>query len=75
MVSSPHYSLMVGDSFLGVPVSNQKSLYNPDYEHDACGVGFVADTSGRRSHPIVEKAIEDIINLRPMPRPGTALAL
>ncbi len=28
-------------------------LYHPSYEHDACGVGMVADTRGRSSHDIV----------------------
>jgi len=29
-------------------------LYDPAHEHDACGVGFVADVSGQRSHRILE---------------------
>jgi len=32
-------------------------LYSPAYEHDACGVGMVADLHGRKSHTIVTKAI------------------
>ena len=28
-------------------------LYDPAHEHDACGVGFVVDIKGRRSHAIV----------------------
>jgi glutamate synthase (ferredoxin) len=39
------------------------SLYNPKHEHDACGVGFVADTSGARSHRILATAIECVTNL------------
>ena len=38
-------------------------LYHPDLEHDACGVGFVADISGHRSHGILEKAVESVVNL------------
>ena len=38
-------------------------LYNRAFEHDGCGVGFVADLSGRPSHAIVEKAIEAVVNL------------
>ena len=30
-------------------------LYDPAHEHDACGVGFVVDIKGRRSHTIVEQ--------------------
>jgi glutamate synthase (ferredoxin) len=38
-------------------------LYNPRDEHDACGVGFVADISGRPSHSIVSSAVEALSNL------------
>jgi glutamate synthase (ferredoxin) len=38
-------------------------LYDPRYEHDACGVGFVVDLKGRPSHDIVEKAIRVLLNL------------
>jgi len=34
------------------------SLYRPEFEHDACGVGFVAHIQGHASHRIVEHAIE-----------------
>ena len=33
-------------------------LYDPRYEHDACGVGFVAHIKGRRSHQILVDAEE-----------------
>ena len=32
-------------------------LYDPRFEHDACGVGFVVDMKGRKSHAIVEQAL------------------
>ncbi len=32
-------------------------LYDPRFEHDACGVGFVVDMQGRKSHAIVEQAL------------------
>ena len=32
-------------------------LYDPAYEHDACGVGMVADLHGRQSHRIVEQGL------------------
>jgi glutamate synthase (ferredoxin) len=41
----------------------QRLLYDPGYEHDACGVGFVADTSGRASRVVVETALEVLGNL------------
>jgi len=37
--------------------SPRQGLYDPAYEHDACGVGFVADVAGRRSHEIVRKGL------------------
>jgi len=38
-------------------------LYDSRFEHDACGVGFVADLSGRRSHDTVAKALTVLRNL------------
>src|SRR5258707_3128767 len=38
-------------------------LYDPRFEHDACGMGFVANTSGMREHRIVERALEALANL------------
>ncbi|AKS31284.1 glutamate synthase large subunit [Mycolicibacterium goodii] len=40
-----------------------RGLYNPAYEHDACGVAMVADMHGRRSRDIVDKAITALVNL------------
>src|SRR5882762_6206485 len=41
----------------------KQGLYDPRFEHDACGVGFVVDLQGRKSHAILQKAIEVLINL------------
>ena len=38
-------------------------LYDPQFEHDACGVGFVADLSGRQSHDVVSRALKVLRNL------------
>jgi glutamate synthase (NADPH/NADH) large chain len=48
-----------------VPTQNseQLGLYDSRYEHDACGVGLVADLSGRRGHDIVAKALTVLANL------------
>ena len=35
----------------------QQGLYRSEYEHDACGVGMVANLSGEASHDIVEKGM------------------
>ena len=40
-----------------------EGLYDPAHEHDACGVGFVVDIKGRKSHAIVDKAIQVLVNL------------
>ena len=41
----------------------QKNLYNPDYEHDACGVGLLVDIHGNKSHDIVEKGMQVLENM------------
>jgi glutamate synthase domain-containing protein 2/glutamate synthase domain-containing protein 1 len=40
-----------------------QSLYDPKFEHDACGVGMVANSNGRREHRIVEFALQALGNL------------
>ena len=40
-----------------------EGLYDPAYEHDACGVGFVANIKGRKSHDLVMKGLEVLANL------------
>ena len=41
----------------------KQGLYDPANEHDACGVGFVADIKGRKSHQILAQAIQVLRNL------------
>ena len=40
-----------------------QGLYDPAFEHDACGVAFVADMHGRRSNAIVRDALTALHNL------------
>ena len=40
-----------------------QGLYDPRLEHDACGIGFVANIKGHRSHDIIVKGIQVLINL------------
>ena len=47
--------------FLSLPKA--QGLYSPRHEHDACGVGFVANIEGQKSHDIVLKGIQILINL------------
>ena len=41
----------------------KQGLYDPIYEHDACGVAFVARLDGRRSHETVDRALRALENL------------
>ena len=40
-----------------------QGLYDPKNEHDACGIGFVADIAVRPSHDIVLKGLQILVNL------------
>ena len=40
-----------------------EGLYDPAYEHDACGVAFVVDIKGRKSHKIIDNALTILKNL------------
>ena len=48
-------------SAAGLPAP--QGLYHPSQEHDACGIGFVANIKGQKSHDIIEKGIQILINL------------
>jgi len=41
----------------------KNGLYDPQQEHDACGVGFVAHIKGQRAHHIVEQGLKILENL------------
>ncbi|KIL36489.1 glutamate synthase [Cohnella kolymensis] len=41
----------------------KQGLYDPQFEHDACGMGFVAHIKGLKSHEIVEQALSLLINM------------
>ncbi len=40
-----------------------QGLYDPRFEHDACGVGFVVNIKGKKSHQLVRQAFEVVVNL------------
>ncbi|HEY9598265.1 MAG TPA: hypothetical protein V6D33_11405, partial [Cyanophyceae cyanobacterium] len=42
---------------------SQQGLYDPQFEHDACGVGFIVHMKGEKSHAIVEQALTILHNL------------
>src|SRR5256712_10994823 len=42
----------------------KQGLYDPQFEHDACGVGFVVDIAGRKSNDIVRRSLQVLVNLQ-----------
>ena len=40
-----------------------QGLYDPSNEHDACGIGFVANIKGQKNHDIILKGIQILVNL------------
>ncbi len=53
----------MSDDFTIHGLPKAQGLYDPRFEHDACGIGFVANISGERTHEIIQKGIEILINL------------
>jgi glutamate synthase (ferredoxin) len=41
----------------------KQGLYDPAFEHDACGLGFVVNMKGKKSHQIVTDALQILVNL------------
>ena len=41
----------------------KQGLYDPRHEHDACGVGFVANIKGKKSQEVVACGLEILVNL------------
>ena len=41
----------------------KQGLYDPAFEHDSCGVGFIAQCKGQASHKIVTDAREILLSL------------
>src|SRR6201995_1804956 len=46
---------------MGLPEA--QGLYDPRNEHDACGVGFVANIKGAKSHAIIAQGLEILVNI------------
>ena len=40
-----------------------QGLYDPRNEHDACGVGFIANIKGAKTHSTVERGLQILVNL------------
>ena len=41
----------------------KQGLYDPEFEHDSCGVGFIAHMKGKKTHDIVRSGIQILENL------------
>jgi glutamate synthase domain-containing protein 2/glutamate synthase domain-containing protein 1/glutamate synthase domain-containing protein 3 len=41
----------------------RQGLYDPQFEHESCGVGFVVNMKGNASHEIVEQGLQILVNL------------
>ncbi len=48
---------------MSVSLPQPQGLYDPSFEHDACGVGFVASIGGIPSHEKIEQGIQVLLNL------------
>src|SRR5262249_35827788 len=46
-----------------MPLPSRQGLYDPAFEHDACGLGFVAKLRGEATHEIVKQGLEILENL------------
>ncbi len=45
-------------------MNNEKTLYRPEFEHDACGIGAVVSIKGEQSHKIVSDALSIVEKLQ-----------
>ncbi|MSO75587.1 MAG: glutamate synthase large subunit [Alphaproteobacteria bacterium] len=46
---------------MGLP--EKQGLYDPKYEHDSCGIGFVANIKNRKTHAIIRQGLQILLNL------------
>jgi glutamate synthase (NADPH) large chain len=54
-------ALRGGETAAGLPPAH--GLYDPALEKDSCGVGFIADIKGKKSHKLIEDALAILCNL------------
>ena len=57
-VLSPCYKLMHNDY-----TPQKQGMYDPQFEHDSCGVGFVCNINGKASNEIVRQGLRILVNL------------
>ena len=51
----------IGQAPPGTPL--KQGLYDPQFEHDSCGIGFVVNMKGRKSHQLVTDGLQILMNL------------
>src|SRR6516164_5858053 len=49
---------MLRTGFMAINYPKKQGLYDRAYEHDSCGIGFVANIKGERSNDIVQRGLE-----------------
>ena len=47
---------------IGIMSTQQETLYSPQFEHDACGIGAVVNIDGRQTHQVVDNALHIVEN-------------
>ncbi len=58
------FNMTFSDSSNALRSPHAVGLYDPSYEHDACGVGMIVNIKGGKSHALVESALKVLENLR-----------
>jgi len=53
----------MGEEALMMGLPERQGLYDPRNEHDSCGVGFVANIKGEKSHDIIRRGLQILVNL------------
>lgn len=49
--------------FMNIDTPRKQGLYDPSYEHDACGIGLITNIKGVKSHKIVKKSLDILMKL------------
>jgi len=44
-------------------MASNKGLYHPSFEHDSCGIGFIANIKGNKSHQIISDSLTVLENM------------
>jgi glutamate synthase (NADPH/NADH) large chain len=63
LTASAKDNVKTAKSTIARSMPEAQGLYNPHNEHDACGVGFIANMKGKKSHEIIQNGIKILENL------------